>query len=131
MIQNIADLVDANGKTIRENNNAVEHAIPLGALVEINAPDQADNGLRLFVHSHIRDCDGTPLYILTHRYDLVGQPVGVAYIRSLAEDPERKELAEKTLTSFIANQREGATTGGYPESALITIRLNKELKNAN
>lgn len=131
MIQNVADVVEANGKTIRENNNAVAHAIPLGSLVEINTPNYPDNGLRLFVHSHIRDCDGTPLYVLTHRYDLVGQPVGTAYIRSLAEDPEQKALAEKTLTGFIANQREGATTGGYSESALITIRLNKEFENAN
>jgi len=122
-MHNAADVLEANGKTIRENNNETTHAIPLGTLVEINSPCLSDCGLRLYVHSHIRDCDGTPLYTLTHRYDLVGQPVGAAYIRSLAENSEDKALSEKALTGFIANQREGATTGGYPESMLTVIRL--------
>ena len=52
----IADLDSGNGKTYREINNAKNHSIDIGALVEI------DCGARLFVLKHGRDCDGTPLY---------------------------------------------------------------------
>lgn len=61
---NVADIVEKNGKTIRQNNFAKPHTIPIGALVEADgSPDEYDwNGIRLFVVAHQRDCDGTPLY---------------------------------------------------------------------
>jgi hypothetical protein len=37
-----------------------EHNIPVGALVELG------NGARLFVVYHARDCDGQPLYHISH-----------------------------------------------------------------
>ena len=52
-----------NRKTIKENNMALNHSIPVGALVEIGS------GARLFVRKHTRDCDGTPLYILSVSLD--------------------------------------------------------------
>ena len=52
------DIVEKNGKTVRENNLEIQHKIPLNSLVELN------NGVRLFVVVHTRDCDGTPLYVL-------------------------------------------------------------------
>ena len=58
---NIADLTDPNdpaGRSYREVNAANAHAIPIGALVEI------ETGARLFVVAHNRDCDQTPLYAL-------------------------------------------------------------------
>ena len=55
----IHDFVEANGKTIRENNLDKQHSFDIGTLVEI-----AD-GVRMFVVMHTRDCDGTPLYTLT------------------------------------------------------------------
>ncbi len=66
----VVDIVESNGKTIRQNNLAQQHNIALGSLVEIVAPDSEydDNptyGLRLFVVNHSRDCDGTPLYDLS------------------------------------------------------------------
>ena len=57
----IADLVNREtGKTFREENAEKQHAIPIGALVEL------DDGVRLFVVNHGRDCDQTPLYYLSH-----------------------------------------------------------------
>ena len=59
---NVADLKDPNdlqGRTYRQVNNAKAHKYELGVLVEI------DNGARLFIAMHTRDCDGTPLYSLT------------------------------------------------------------------
>ena len=55
------DLVEANGKTIRQNNLEKKHNIPIGSLVE-----DKKTGVRLFVVYHARDCDGTPLYCLCH-----------------------------------------------------------------
>ena len=64
----VGDIVEANGKTWKENNLAIEHDIPIGTLVEITyqneyeEPEESNYGLRLFVVNHSRDCDGTPLY---------------------------------------------------------------------
>ena len=73
-IINVSDIVEENGKTIRENNLALSHNIPIGTLVEIDLDEDYGNGAglkgsaRLFVVSHGRDCDGTPLYGLS-RYN--------------------------------------------------------------
>lgn len=59
---NIADLKDPDdpaGRSYREVNRARTHAIPLGALVE------CEDGIRLWVVYHQRDCDQTPLYELS------------------------------------------------------------------
>jgi hypothetical protein len=58
---NIADLRDPNdpqGRTYRQVNAATTHAITVGSLVE------TENGERLFVKKHTRDCDQTPMYSL-------------------------------------------------------------------
>ncbi len=60
---NVADLVDPTdpqGRSYREINNAKSHKFKVGDLVEI------DGGVRLFIAKQTRDCDGTPLYCLTH-----------------------------------------------------------------
>lgn len=67
---NITDLKNPEtGKTYREENNSKTHNIPLGSLVEVDFDDEfcdrEHKGLRLFVVSHDRDCDGTPLYSLS------------------------------------------------------------------
>lgn len=65
---NVSDIVEANGKTIKENNLKLKHLIPIGTLVEINIgkDDYLEvNGARAFVVEHTRDCDGTPLYSLS------------------------------------------------------------------
>lgn len=65
------DIVEPNGKTIRENNLAIPHNIPIGTLVEVKyAPFHGGGACekvhaRLWVVSHDRDCDGSPLYSLS------------------------------------------------------------------
>lgn len=76
---NVADLVEENGKTWRENRLAIQHEIPLGSLVEISHfdPEYPDDppgdfdGVRLFVVQHQRDCDGSPLYGLSFNKELL------------------------------------------------------------
>ena len=67
----VHDLVEKNGKTIKENNLEKEHTIPIGSLVEVQYDHWHGDGAcekvhaRMWVHSHDRDCDGTPLYSLS------------------------------------------------------------------
>ncbi len=59
---NIADLTDPKDirkRTYREINLSTNHKLSIGDLVEM------DSGVRLFIASLKRDCDGTPLYSLT------------------------------------------------------------------
>lgn len=61
----VSDIVNPDtGKSYRQENLEKVHALPIGSLVEIK-----DTGVRLFVVSHCRDCDGTPLYSLSHDKD--------------------------------------------------------------
>jgi hypothetical protein len=66
----VKDIIEDNGKTIFENNMEKVHNIPIGSLVEVKYNEWFGNGsceivlARLFVVSHDRDCDGTPLYSL-------------------------------------------------------------------
>ena len=64
------NIVEDNGKTIKENNMEKIHNIPIDSLVEVKYDTWHGNGAcekvhaRLWVVSHDRDCDGTPLYTL-------------------------------------------------------------------
>lgn len=76
---NIADIVNPEtGKTYRQENLEKTHNIPLGVLVEVDFDDSylesPKSGLRLFVVSHDRDCDGTPLYSLSFNKDWKEEP---------------------------------------------------------
>jgi hypothetical protein len=68
-------LVEANGKTIKENNLERQHSVPMGALVEVKFDEWFGGGAcwqvhaRLWVVSQDRDCDGTPLYTLSRWRD--------------------------------------------------------------
>jgi len=102
MIQvvNVADLINPDtGKTWRQENAERQHNIPIGALVELKG-DEYNNkreGVRLYVVSHDRDCDMTPLYSMS---------------------------ADRTDTVC---HREGfanwSWVHGWPENALTVIRL--------
>lgn len=71
----IHDLVEENGLTIRENNLAIQHQIPIGTLVEVKWSTWFGDGAcwkvhgRLWVVAHRRDCDGTPLYSISRWND--------------------------------------------------------------
>jgi hypothetical protein len=70
---NIADTIEGNGKTLRQNNALIDHKIPIDTLVEVKYDTWFGDGAckkvhaRLFVFEHTRDCDGTPLYSLSER----------------------------------------------------------------
>lgn len=88
---NIADIVnDETGKTYRQENAEKQHAIPVGSLVEVEW-----DKTRLFVVSHERDCDQTPLY-------------------SLAVDPD-----DTVRDSLVFGNRKWHN--GYPEYALRVV----------
>lgn len=67
-VMRFSDIVEENGKTIRENNLATQHTIPVGTLVEYHQRIHMANDTLLegvvqgYVWSHSRDCDGSPLY---------------------------------------------------------------------
>ena len=69
-IMSAYDLVEANGRTWRENRLALPHNIPLKTLVEVEiekvfANDTSLKGVvQMYVLWHGRDCDGSPLYWL-------------------------------------------------------------------
>lgn len=71
------DIVEDNGKTIKENNMEKPHNIPIGSLVEVTYDTWFGEGAcekviaRLFVVQHTRDCDGTPMYSLCKNKTLI------------------------------------------------------------
>lgn len=72
----VQDMIESNGKTVRENNLSKEHSIPLDTLVEVKGTE--NTGIRAFVVYYHRDCDGTPLYGLsmTKGIRYVGHKIG-------------------------------------------------------
>lgn len=74
MVVKYSDIVEANGKTIKQNNMDIKHQFNLGDLVEVDVTIYSEsNGCyvdlkgkcKLFVVLQGRDCDGTPLYCLS------------------------------------------------------------------
>lgn len=70
----VGNIVEDNGKTIRQNNEAIAHKFNVGDLVELKCNCSADGhvdkhkyycGMRLFVASQSRDCDGSVGYYLS------------------------------------------------------------------
>lgn len=125
VVINVADIVEDNGKTIRENNLERQHTIPLGALVEIQKDSDDDNdpemeryqtgGVRLFVVKHSRDCDGTPLYDLS--FDKTAQKE-LDKIQSILTDDKVVEQLN-VLTKWNLN---GKILRHYGEDSLVIIK---------
>jgi hypothetical protein len=113
----LSSIVDPEtGLTIKQENLAKTHGIPLFTMVEIvrdPAHPDPDDGLRLFVQAHIRDCDGTPLYALTARYTLVG--------RSLDHNDDSED------ERFYARLYAGGTIHGYREESLTIFRTAEDV----
>jgi len=117
-----SEIQEANGKTIRENNMAKKHEIPLGSLVEITYEDYPDeinpvNGLRLFVVNHSRDCDGTPLYDLSFKLTAQKEYEDV--------EARKSELRSCGLYPLLHGQTSGAIERHYSIDSLKLIRLPK------
>jgi len=99
------DIVEENGKTIKENNLAREHKYPIGSLVEL------ENGERLFVMAYTRDCDGSPLYNLGFRWnkETLSRNHGEEHIKfaplsDLAQIEESERLTEQEIAKIIREQ---------------------------
>lgn len=98
----IHDIVEENGKTIKENNLEKQHGIPIGALVEIKFDTWFGEGAcwkvhaRLWVIEHHRDCDGTPLYTLSRWND-------AAFARQVND--MHRGYSEESLTPIEVTQR--------------------------
>lgn len=107
----VHDIVEDNGKTIRENNLEKRHAIPVGTLVEVKYDEWHGDGActkvraRLWVVHHARDCDGTPLYVL-------GKYRGMSVM-----DPKNPNLYAH------------GTVNGLSEDALTPVELTQALRD--
>lgn len=118
-MKNVADFVEKNGKTVRENNKNKQHALPLGSLVEI-LPDSSrdeDSGLRLYVVGHGRDCDQTPLYNLSFRKN--------AQLEMEKYEEEFKSLPEgqdRQIAKVFYLRAEGSIYFNLGESSLKLIK---------
>lgn len=115
------DIVEDNGKTIRENNLAKAHTYQLGDIVEVDldlTQPGSEEGIeiclqgtcRLFVVGHMRDCDETPLYVIS---DI---PVKFP-LDSLSFSRER--LVYRTLAKVVES--------GYSEDSLRPTGMSKSL----
>lgn len=103
------DIVEENGKTIRQNNREIDHAIPLGSIVTVDFDHtcRSRNGVSigysgkatLYVVSHGRDCDGTPLYTLSSEPIAYPGQVGEEYARwRMFVDFHLHNYSEESLT---------------------------------
>lgn len=116
------DIVEENGKSVRENNLERQHRIPLGTLVEIfeDDPLQEDSyhRLRLYVVDHARDCDGTPLYSLSFNKKVVEE------LRAVERDINTGLLTaqELQLSHCVRWNCLGAILNGFPEESLMVLQ---------
>lgn len=122
----LSDIVEQNGKTVKENNLSKQHLIPIGSLVELSNKDYPDeaprDGLRLFVVHHSRDCDGTPLYDLSAKADAQQEYEKYDELRSQSTG---QEWAIYNLQYVMAM---GAIMRHYSEESLTIIRMPTEWK---
>lgn len=135
-----SDIVEKNGKTIRENNMERLHSIPVDTLVEVQYDDWLGGGAcakthaRLWVVEHGRDCDGTPLYWLGPNpldviktivcdtcVEITGEPVPVLGDRE-------EDNADTRRFWHIARMMGIVLRGGFAEDSLMSIQVTEELK---
>ena len=106
----VKDIVEDNGKTIFENNMEKCHKIPIDALVEVKYDEWLGDSVcmkihaRLWVYDHQRDCDGTPLYMLS-KY--------------------KKKGTDEIVKHF--GRYTGVVIGGFSEESLIQIEVTPDL----
>lgn len=135
-MQYFGDIVEKNGKTIRENNTEIPHNIPIGTIVEFDInPDQPLHGTidengkewstgimcgkaRAYIYDHTRDCDGTPLYTLSFKNPDKIRP-DEKRICTIIEGWEERPFALKRDISFSIFY---GLISGYDESSLRIIK---------
>lgn len=119
---NVANVVEANGRTVRENNQAVEHKLPIGALVEITTDcpigefGSIYKGVRLFVVSHERDCDGSPLYSLSFDRNIIAEIMNARRDIENNREPDMHPLLTNSL-----GRAEGSVSDGWGDESLSLV----------
>lgn len=109
----VSHIVGEDGLSEKERNLKRTHSIPLYSLVEVtNCTEQ--NGLRLFVQAHNRDCDGTPLYSLTFDPEIIGA------------DLENKDPS--FLGRIMHSRTLGSIMSGLSEECLTVIESAESVK---
>lgn len=109
----VPDVMEANGKTIRQNNMEQKHVIELGSLVEIDCKYLDEHGMRVFVAEHTRDCDGEPLYLLSGNYN---------YANDKQELEKFRDTYPDGLRLLLQGQLEGNRIGSFSKDSLKVIR---------
>lgn len=119
-IKMVADIVEENGKTIRQNNLEKTHSIPLGSLVEViyESSDEEDNmaGVRMFVVKHSRDCDGTPLYDISFKREAQKE------VEDFEKELEKLHGEEYRLAMLLKWKEEGGISRHWGEDSLREIK---------
>lgn len=102
-IMMIHDFVEANGKTIRENNMEKAHHLREGQEVRLlgEEPGDPDQGIA-FILLCGRDCDGTPLY----------------WLGGQAQWNEMQRLGRERTIDNMGWRIFNRVDGGYPEDSL-------------
>jgi len=113
----VGDIVEENGKTLKENNLAIEHTIPINALVEI-VNSKEYGGIRLFVVHYSRDCDGTPLYELSFEKDAYKR---YEELKLETEDYESTSAFERELSNRLMQRHIGKLFGPFGGDSLKVI----------
>jgi hypothetical protein len=122
---NYADIEEANAKTIQENNMEATHNIPVGTLCEFTYKEWFGKGAcmagtyRLYVVSHDRDCDGTPLYSLCQYPPGSGIDGRVIFKYDNEPQFEVKESIAKIILNNIIS--------GIGEDQLKPIEVNQRI----
>ena len=115
-------IVGEDGLTDKQRNTSKQHTIPLYTLVEIGG-DTTSNGIRLYVQGHSRDCDGTPLYDLTHDYQVVGDDLSNDALRHIRETQDQ-------YTHYFAIIDSGKVVRHYSADSLTIIKTADEVKKS-
>ena len=131
-IVNVKNIVEENGKTIKENNMEKIHNIPIGSLVEVKYDKWGGEGsclkihARLWVVKHTRDCDGEPLYSLCKSplYNIKTDSEHIIYLKEPGY--RNKDLILKNDISV--NIIYGVVTG-FSEKNLTVIEITKDIKD--
>ena len=116
------DMVQDNGKTIKEENLEKGHNIPIGTLVETKYSTWHGAGacekvhVRLWVVAHERDCDGTPLYTLCKNRN---PSEGIVHMDGYIL---KDYMSVAIINDFVT---------GIREERLKTIELTEEVKDGH
>jgi hypothetical protein len=108
----VPNIVQENGKTVRENNLQIPHKIPLKTFVEINLDYNESHGCRGFVVDYQRDCDGEPLYGISM------DPSDADHIANMQNEVDN-HLPEAEAWLRLAKS---SVNGGWSTGCLIILR---------